>query len=309
MSIASYCKQISVFSIMLNTYPLAHMYSDYVNRFFNGDSQYYKNEEKAFELFTIGCNYGDVRSIYGLAICYHYGKGTIKDLTKARELYLRAISKADDKEDRESFMASYVASYLEEYQEKGEDALSDLYETGNNHLNGGYESLGLFCLRSLAEQDYVPAQKKLSLYYYSHQSHMFYAEAAKYFCMAANKGDLAAIVDMGNLCYNGQGVEQDYAKAVGWYKEAVSSDYPWAMYNLANCYPQGLIYSSSKVEPYDIKTHCLQHTEACRVAEDLYKKAMEQGISQAKDALLSMADQVFKANREFFLSSTKVGLK
>ena len=46
---------------------------------------------------------------------------------------------------------------------------------------------------------------------------------------------------LGNCYYHGEGVEQDYGKAVAWYRKAVEREFlnPWAACQLGNCYRHG----------------------------------------------------------------------
>ena len=52
----------------------------------------------------------------------------------------------------------------------------------------------------------------------------------------ANKGDVQAQNDLGECYYTGEGVEQDYVKAVEWVKKAADQGYVEAQKNLAVCY-------------------------------------------------------------------------
>ncbi len=45
--------------------------------------------------------------------------------------------------------------------------------------------------------------------------------------------------DLGFMYENGQGVPQDYAEAVGWFRKAAEQGYANAQYNLGNMYRNG----------------------------------------------------------------------
>jgi TPR repeat protein len=83
-----------------------------------------------------------------------------------------------------------------------------------------------------------------------------------------NISDASEQVEMGNRYYNGDGVKQDFKKAVQWYKKAAKQGQRDAQYNLALCYLNG----------YGIE-------ENEEKAMSLYFKAAERGHAQAQRAL------------------------
>ena len=66
-----------------------------------------------------------------------------------------------------------------------------------------------------------------------------YAQAVKYYRLAADQGFAMAQYNLGNSYYNGQGVPQDYAQAVKYYRLAADQGHAPAQYNLALCYEKG----------------------------------------------------------------------
>lgn len=75
--------------------------------------------------------------------------------------------------------------------------------------------------RRLAEGDGVPVN---------------YAEAAKWFHLAAQKGHTEAQENLGVMYANGRGVAQDYAEAVLWYEKAAKSGNPEVQAELGDIY-------------------------------------------------------------------------
>ena len=67
-----------------------------------------------------------------------------------------------------------------------------------------------------------------------------YAEAVKWYRKAANQGDAAAQLNLGNCYYKGQGVRQDYAEAVKLYREAANQGRKEAIDVLIHCYENGI---------------------------------------------------------------------
>jgi len=66
-----------------------------------------------------------------------------------------------------------------------------------------------------------------------------YAEAARYYRIAAEKKNMAAANNLGVLYYEGKGVERDYATAQRLYGDAAEAGYAVAQYNLALMIGQG----------------------------------------------------------------------
>jgi TPR repeat protein len=60
---------------------------------------------------------------------------------------------------------------------------------------------------------------------------------AKY--LAASRGDADAQLNLGNCCYNGQGVRIDFARAVDWYEKAAAQGDAMVQSNLGVCYANG----------------------------------------------------------------------
>ena len=67
-----------------------------------------------------------------------------------------------------------------------------------------------------------------------------YAEAVKWYRLAAEQGDAVAQYNLGVMYDNGQGVPQDYAEAVKWYRLAAEQGYAHAQRNL------GVMYDKAK---------------------------------------------------------------
>ena len=72
-----------------------------------------------------------------------------------------------------------------------------------------------------------------------------YAEAVKWYRMAAEQGDAKAQTNLGLMYYNGTGVTQDYAEAMKWYRLAAEQGVAGAQNNL------GLMYNKGDGVPQD----------------------------------------------------------
>ena len=95
-------------------------------------------------------------------------------------------------------------------------------------------------LTQLVEKGNVEAMYKLgNLYYEGEGVNQNYEEAVKYFRMAANKGDADALDMLGDCYKNGEGVPQNYEEAVKYYKLAAEKKNKYSLNSLGLCYLNG----------------------------------------------------------------------
>ncbi len=66
-----------------------------------------------------------------------------------------------------------------------------------------------------------------------------YAQAMIWFRKAADQGEADAQFNLGVMYENGQGVAQDYAQAVAWYRKAADQGEASAQFNLGEMYRNG----------------------------------------------------------------------
>ena len=120
-----------------------------------------------------------------------------------------------------------------------------------------------------AEKGDAVAQLNIGLMYYKGQGvEQDYAEAVKWYRKSADQGDVTAQWYLGLMYYNGQGVEQDYAEAVKWYSKAADQGDADAQNNLGVCYANG----QGVQLDYEM-------------AVSLYRKAADQGDAIAQNNL------------------------
>lgn len=86
----------------------------------------------------------------------------------------------------------------------------------------------------------VKAQSDLGVLYH-HGDGVFqnYKKAVKWYKKAAEQGDKIAQSALGVLFHNGEGVAQDYNEAAKWYKKAAEQGHPQAQSNLGVLYEEG----------------------------------------------------------------------
>ena len=100
-----------------------------------------------------------------------------------------------------------------------------------------------------------------------------YAAAVSWYRKAADQGDADAQYNLGVMYDNGQGVPQDYAAAVSWYRKAADQGDADAQYNL------GVMYDNGQGVPQDYAA-----------AVSWYRKAADQGYADAQYNLGVMYD-------------------
>ncbi len=114
----------------------------------------------------------------------------------------------------------------------------------------------------------------------------------------AKQGNAQAQFNLGVMYYDGQGVRQDYAQAVQWYRKAAEQGYANAEYNLGWMYEEG-------------KGVRQNYTQA----EQWYRKAAEQGLAEAQYNLGVMyakgegVRQNYKIAKEWFGKACDNGLQ
>jgi hypothetical protein len=88
-------------------------------------------------------------------------------------------------------------------------------------------------LQSLAEKGNAFAQTRLGLMYAKGQGiPQDYAKAMQWFRLAAQQGNGLAQANLGVMYYNGQGVSQDYVKAYMWSEVATANGFKEANANM-----------------------------------------------------------------------------
>lgn len=123
--------------------------------------------------------------------------------------------------------------------------------------------------RTRAEQGDARAQFYLgSGYYYGKGFPQDYAEALRWYKMAADRGEPRAEDALGYMYVKGHGVPQDYSQALQWYKRAAEHGDAKGQFDLGTVYDDGLGIPPDYVE-----------------ASRWFRKAANQNYAKAQDAL------------------------
>lgn len=78
-----------------------------------------------------------------------------------------------------------------------------------------------------------------ALYFHGQGIEQDYAQALEWYRKAADLGETDAMINIGSMYLYGQGVEQDYTQALEWYEKAADLGYTDAMKSLAGMYTDG----------------------------------------------------------------------
>ena len=127
-----------------------------------------------------------------------------------------------------------------------------------------------------AEQGYAEAQYNLGVMYHEGQGvPQNDAEAVKWFRKAAEQGDAKAQTNLGVMYDKGQGVPQNDAEAVNWYRKAAEQGHANAQYNLGVMYHEGQGVPKNYVLSYMwLSLAASQGTELAKQAMGILERMM-----------------------------------
>ncbi len=105
-----------------------------------------------------------------------------------------------------------------------------------------------------------------------------YAQAVSWYRKAADQGYAGAQYNLGYAYYTGQGVPQDYAQAVSWTRKAADQGHPPAQSNLGNAY-----YTGQGVPQDYVESHKWFNLAASRASAENRKR-----VTESRDAVASL---------------------
>lgn len=157
---------------------------------------------------------GDAKAQYMLGILYKDGKGVERDYKLARKWFEAAAAQG-------SPSALYWLGWMNEYG-KGmwlwdRDKALDYYIAAAKAGNADAQI-------RMGEHSYDTAGRAMGIDKFRQWVPAYKQDTYNYFLAAAQKGRPIAQVWVGELYENGYGVDQDYAKAMAWYKRALTPD-------------------------------------------------------------------------------------
>lgn len=232
-----------------------------------------RDEAKGAELLAKAVELGSISAKYYLADAYKTGRGVEADSEKADELYKSFLTEAESAEPADTpeygrMLYSITMCYIYGYGTKVDKENAAKYakmalESGNvgvistYSLAAGYESgkIGegntdkarkLYAdifpqIEELANKGISVAERFYAQYYHYGDGgvEQDYTKALEWYKKAAEQGNYGAMAQIGVLYANGNGVEQDYVKAAEWFEKAAELGDATSMKNLGIAYAKG----------------------------------------------------------------------
>lgn len=213
------------------------------NIYMNAD--YIKNDpQKAFKYYQMAAAKGHLEGMANLGWCYQEGLGTDVNLLSAEE-WLRKAADGGLQDAIDILNNNPLYSSENNETDLAPDPNSIVDEDAEYQKaklaydQKDYDTVINICT-PLAENNNANALNLLgNCYFYGNGVKQDYKKAVEWYQKAADLGYAVAMRNLGNCYYNGNGVKQDYKKAVEWWQKAADLGDAAAMANLGNCYYDG----------------------------------------------------------------------
>lgn len=231
-----------------------------------------RDEAKGAELLAKAVELGSISAKYYLADAYKTGRGVEADSEKADELYKSFLTEAESAEPADTpeyaqllyyitncyahgygtkFDSECAAKYAKMTLESGNAgvlytyAIGVMYEQKRMGAENADKAQTIFAesflqIEELANKGIDKAQQYCAQYYQYGDGgvEQDYTKALEWYEKAAEHGNYAAMIGIGNMYVNGD-VEQDYTKAMEWYEQAAELGSDTAMSNIGHMYING----------------------------------------------------------------------
>ena len=197
--------------------------------YFEGSHSLKPDTVKALQYWALASERENAYAIEKMADCYRYGWAAKADSVTAVRLYQAAFKKGN---------TEAVARQDKLAREKGNlfsaMLLNECYRKavgvkGNADLANEY--LGIAAKNGLPEHLFP-----VGLYFLNHYKA---ATSYEWFLLAAEQGHAGAIYYCGYLNFEGQGINQDKAKAIDFYRRSAEMEFPMAQYQLGRVLLEG----------------------------------------------------------------------
>jgi uncharacterized protein len=185
-----------------------------------------QNYAVAFAEWLKAAEEGDAVAQFNLSILYDDGLGTEKDPAKAAVWLIKAAEQG------------YADAQFN---------LGNNYKAGKSGIPVDLEK-AIYWLTKAGEQGDAKAQYNLGLIYENTVEARDYTKAALWYGKAAEQDHAGGQANLAVLYHNGQGVPQDYARALDLNTKADAKDSPVAARNLGNMFETGTGVAQSNAE-------------------------------------------------------------
>jgi hypothetical protein len=162
-------------------------------------------------------------------------------------------------------------------------------------------------LRRAAERGHAESQMWLGYAYQVGQGvQQDYAEAIKWYRLAAAQGHAGSQCNLGVMYQNGEGVPQDYREAASWFYRSAVQGYAPAQFNLAGLYGTGRGVSLDDAEA--VKRYRLAAAQGVAAAQDILDAFEHEGrgvARQPRTGTPDLSQRIF--TRALLRSATAAG--
>jgi TPR repeat protein len=145
-------------------------------------------------------------------------------------------------------------------------------------------------LRENAGNGDASAQFNLGNMYYNGKGvQRDYKKAAKWLRMAAEQGVAGSQMILGIMYFNGEGVTQDYKEAAKWYRKAANQGHADAQNNLGKMYANGKGVAQNHVKAYAwINLSAEQNPKYADIIDILFTLMTPQQIASAQELSIKL---------------------
>ena len=247
----------------------ARAQNDMGRRYESGDGVP-QDPQEAVKWYLGAAQQGYALAQYNVALQYRYGQGVDRNDAEAAQWFRKAAEKGHAKaqlhvghayrygrgvERNDAVAIRWYGQAAGQKEPRAEYAIGKLYEEGNG-VERNYER-ALAWYRKAAAREYAEAEAKVL-------RHDEFVQALP----LAKEGDAMAQSEVGDAYTHGDGVGQDYTKALEWYLKAADKQNASAEHGLGDAY-------------YNGRGVARDRTEAAR----WYRKAAERGYATAQVSL------------------------
>ena len=109
----------------------------------------------------------------------------------------------------------------------------------------------------IAQGNHIAACDMATLYYTGHHGEQNFAKAVEYYKLAADAGNEMAQECLGYCYYYGRDVEVDYAKAYNYFSMGAFKGYIKSLYKIGDMYRYGYHVPKNEAQAYQIYDRCL----------------------------------------------------
>ena len=192
-------------------------------------NKYYKGEDvirdynEAAKWYRLAADQGDADAQYNLAIMYYYGQGVTQDYSEAAKWYRLAAKQGHEEaiEELKELQGALARRYELLRKSNKSDPKQNVSKIGDHPIPEPSKITD-------PETQYAIGNK----YYKGEDVVRDYNEAAKWYRLAADRGDADAQYNLAIMHYYGQGVTPDYSDAAKWYRLAADQGHEEAIEEL-----------------------------------------------------------------------------